>query len=142
MVERRRYKPLEEYGFIGNLETCALVGSDGSIDWYCYPHLESSSVFAALLDSDKGGAFSLRPSIPFESHQSYRQDTNVLLTTFRTSKGTLEVLDFMPLQGRDNGQRHENIELAASKKYLKDWHGGVSPHVPVSRLWSEMGAKK
>jgi GH15 family glucan-1,4-alpha-glucosidase len=59
------YKPLEGYGIIGNLETCPLVGRDGSIDWCCFPQLESSSVFAALLDDETGGRFAIQPTPEF-----------------------------------------------------------------------------
>ena len=99
------YKPLSEYGLIGNLETCALVGSDGSIDWCCLPHLNSSSVFAALLDVDRGGQFSIQPAGDFEAEQAYMERTNVLQTTFHTDSGVATVTDFMPLtEGAADGQ--------------------------------------
>jgi GH15 family glucan-1,4-alpha-glucosidase len=107
----QEYKPLEEYSIIGNLETCALVGSDGSVDWYCLPELDSPSVFAALLDHNRGGTFSVQPSTPFQSHQAYKRETNVLVTSFETNEGTAELTDFMPLQIRDGVRRHENIEM-------------------------------
>jgi GH15 family glucan-1,4-alpha-glucosidase len=106
-----QYKPLEEYGIIGNLETCALVGSDGSIDWYCLPELDSPSVFASLLDHHKGGSFSVKPSGPFRSRQKYKGETNILRTIFETNEGTAELTDFMPLQLREGARRHENIEI-------------------------------
>ena len=55
------YQPLENYGFIGDLHTVALVGIDGSIDYMCFPHFDSPTVFGALLDDDKGGRFGSRP---------------------------------------------------------------------------------
>ncbi|WP_226483354.1 glycoside hydrolase family 15 protein [Natrinema amylolyticum] len=91
------YKRLEEYGAIGDGNTVALVGRDGSIDWCPFPHVESPSVFAALLDSDRGGHFSVRPTQSFESVQRYRDRTNVLETTFRTASGDVTVTDFMPV---------------------------------------------
>jgi GH15 family glucan-1,4-alpha-glucosidase len=91
------YKPLEDYGVVGNLDTVALVGCDGSVDWCCLPHLESASVFAALLDAQVGGSFSIRPACDYEAEQSYRERTNVLETTFETASGSLTVTDFMPV---------------------------------------------
>jgi GH15 family glucan-1,4-alpha-glucosidase len=89
------YKDLEEYGIIGNLETCALVGRDGSIDWLCFPHLESPSVFAAILDARKGGEFRISPARPYESEQNYIENTNILQTVFRGDWGRLVLTDFM-----------------------------------------------
>jgi len=95
------YLDIGEYGIIGNLETIALVGNNGSIDWFCAPHLESTSVFARILDAAKGGHFSITPSEPFESHQEYLPKTNVLKTTFRTESGNFSVIDFMPIEPGD-----------------------------------------
>ena len=72
------YKRLEEYGLIGNLETCALIGRDGSLDWCCFPHLESPSPFAALLDINRGGHFHLRPRDQYHATQTYIENTNIL----------------------------------------------------------------
>ena len=93
------YKPLEAYGLIGNLETCALVARDGAIDWLPLPHLESPSVFAALLDPERGGHFTLKPRAPFETIQAYAEPTNVLCTRFRTPTGEARLVDFMPVRG-------------------------------------------
>ncbi|MFO0753629.1 MAG: glycoside hydrolase family 15 protein [Thermodesulfovibrionales bacterium] len=90
-----RFKKLEEYGIIGDLDTCALVGRDGSLDWCCFPHLESPSIFAAILDPGKGGLFSLHPSSSFHSEQRYLENTNVLQTLFRAPSGEVELTDFM-----------------------------------------------
>ncbi len=90
------YKPIGDYGIIGNGYSAALVSTDGSIDWCCLPRFDSPSVFAAILDDEKGGRFHIRPETPFQSHQAYITDTNVLQTTFRTDTGTVTVTDFMP----------------------------------------------
>jgi len=95
------YKPIDAYGLIGNLETSALVGRDGSIDWACFPHLQSPSVFAAILDRRNGGRFAIRPAATFESVQRYRPDTNVLETEFTTDDGTAVLTDFMPMLSDD-----------------------------------------
>ncbi|PIS05091.1 MAG: glycoside hydrolase family 15 protein [Candidatus Buchananbacteria bacterium CG10_big_fil_rev_8_21_14_0_10_42_9] len=102
------YKKLEQYGVIGNLETCALVGDDGSIDWLCFPHLESPSVFGALLDSQKGGNFVIQPVGQFSSTQEYIKNTNVLQTKFKTARGTIVLTDFMPpLKKRSHENKHQ-----------------------------------
>lgn len=93
-----RFTPIEDYGVIGNLGTCPLVGRDGSIDWCCFPHIESSSVFAGLLDDDGGGHFSIRPASEFASDQEYVTRTNVLRTRFETDSGRMVVTDFMPVE--------------------------------------------
>jgi GH15 family glucan-1,4-alpha-glucosidase len=93
------FTSLERYGLIGNLETCALVGSDGSVDWFPFPHIESPSMFAAVLDPDRGGRFRLDPTGSFDSVQQYVERTNVLETTFRTATGTATITDFMPPAG-------------------------------------------
>ncbi|PSQ46804.1 hypothetical protein BRD19_11290 [Halobacteriales archaeon SW_7_65_23] len=95
------YKPIEAYGLIGNLETCALVGQDGAIDWCCLPYLQSPSVFAAILDSEKGGTFRIQPTGSFDAVQRYQSNTNVLNTTFTTGAGTLRLTDFMPILSED-----------------------------------------
>src|SRR5579859_296451 len=93
-----RYKPVADYGLIGNLETVALVGTDGSIDFMCFPRFDSPSVFACLLDCDKGGRFQLAPVLSgAQSKQLYFPDTNILLTRVLAADGVAEVSDFMPI---------------------------------------------
>lgn len=92
-----RFKRLEDYGVIGNLETCALIGRDGSIDWLCLPHIDAPSLFAAILDPEKGGRFYIHPQGSYEPRQSYAGQTNVLVTTWTTPSGIAELTDFMPL---------------------------------------------
>jgi GH15 family glucan-1,4-alpha-glucosidase len=94
------YKPIEDYGVIGDLHTVALVGTDGSIDWCCLPHFDSPSVFGAILDDEKGGYFKVTAISPERSKQLYLPDTNVLLTRFYCPDGIAEVTDFMPIESR------------------------------------------
>jgi GH15 family glucan-1,4-alpha-glucosidase len=71
------YRPIENYGIIGDMHSVALVGMDGSIDWLCFPHFDSPSVFGAILDDEKGGRFRISPaSEDFKSKQLYWPDTN------------------------------------------------------------------
>ncbi len=92
------YKKITDYSIIGDLLTCALVGKDGSIDWYCLPHMDSPSVFAAILDKDNGGNFSIAPAGKFSSKQQYVKNTNVLQTHFKCRGGYVTVTDFMPVK--------------------------------------------
>ncbi len=92
------YKPIEDYGVIGNMHSAALVGTDGSIDWYCHPHFDSPSVFAAILDDHKGGHFKIAPILrDVTRKQYYWPDTNVLVTRFLSPDGVGQVVDYMPL---------------------------------------------
>ncbi len=92
------YQPIEDYGVVGNLRTTALVGKNGSIDWFCYPHFDSPSVFGAILDQHKGGYFRISPTIQETARkQVYWPDTNVLVTRFLSTEGVGEIIDFMPL---------------------------------------------
>ncbi|MBT7290359.1 MAG: glycoside hydrolase family 15 protein, partial [Chloroflexi bacterium] len=89
------YKPIGDYGLIGNMHSCALVGNDGSINWCCLPRFDSPSIFAAILDDNKGGRFSIKPRGKFTIDQAYIPDTNVLKTTFDNDSGSIELIDFM-----------------------------------------------
>src|SRR5262245_7292568 len=92
------YLPIESYGIIGNMRTVALVGINGSIDWYCYPHFDSPSIFGALLDDSKGGRFQISPIGDEVRHkQIYLPSTNILVTRFLLREGIAELEDFMPV---------------------------------------------
>lgn len=92
------YQPIENYGIIGDLRTIALVGMDGSIDFMCFPHFDSPTIFAALLDDTHGGRFKITPVVAgARLKQLYLPDTNVLLTRFLAEGGVGEITDFMPV---------------------------------------------
>jgi len=91
------YNRIDDYGIIGDLHTAVLVGSDGSIDWACLPHFDSPSIFAAILDSEKGGHFRVSAQDGGTSRSLYYPETNVLITRFAGSSGVAQVLDFMPV---------------------------------------------
>jgi len=89
------------HGVIGDLHTAALVGSDGSVDWWCMPRFDSPSVFAGLLDAGRGGRWRIAPAVPATAEQHYLPGTNVLVTSFRVQEGgVLEVVDLMPVGAR------------------------------------------
>jgi GH15 family glucan-1,4-alpha-glucosidase len=95
------YQPIENYGVIGNMRTVALVSVTGSIDWFCHPHFDSPSVFAALLDDRRGGRFLVTSTHEnVRCKQVYWPDTNVLVSRFLCSDGVGEIQDFMPVMDR------------------------------------------
>lgn len=92
------FQPIENYGIIGDLRTIALAGMDGSIDFLCLPMIDSPSIFAKLLDHDRGGHFQISPTAnDAQQKQIYLSDTNVLLTRFLSETGVAEISDFMPI---------------------------------------------
>ncbi|KAJ7708193.1 glycoside hydrolase family 15 protein [Mycena rosella] len=108
----RDYIPIADHGLIGNLHTAALVSTDGSIESYCIPHFDSPSVFARILDKNKGGHFSISPTVPFTTKQNYHPSSNVLQTKFMNEEGVVSVTDFLPRQA---------VLAPASKKPLLPW---------------------
>ncbi|KAI0067863.1 glycoside hydrolase family 15 protein [Artomyces pyxidatus] len=92
----RDYVAISDHALIGNLRTAALVSIDGSIESYCVPHFDSPSIFARILDKDKGGHFCITPVIPFSTKQNYLPSSNVLQTKFLNEEGVVSVTDFLP----------------------------------------------
>jgi GH15 family glucan-1,4-alpha-glucosidase len=92
------YLPISDYGVIGNMRTAALVGTNGSIDWYCSPNFDSPSIFGAILDDNKGGRFQIHPLAETVRYkQFYWPSTNILVTRFSLEDGIAEIEDFMPI---------------------------------------------
>ncbi|MDH3252936.1 MAG: DUF5911 domain-containing protein, partial [Ignavibacteria bacterium] len=93
------YQPIENYGMIGDMHTVALVSTHGSIDWFCFPNFDSPSVFAAMLDHQKGGHFIItQDGGSSTTKQFYWPETNVLITRFLSPDGVGEITDYMPVK--------------------------------------------
>ena len=89
---------IADHGLIGDLQSAALVATDGTIDWFCCPRFDSPSVFASILDDRRGGRFALAPvTPPRTTKQMYMPDTAILVTRFLSDAGIVEVIDFMPI---------------------------------------------
>src|SRR3954463_9880976 len=92
------YPAIADHGLIGDLQTSALVATDGTIDWFCCPRFDSPSVFASLLDHRQGRHFSIRPEgTGHTTKQLYLPGTAILITRFLSPEGVGEVVDFMPV---------------------------------------------
>ncbi|MGE9550708.1 glycoside hydrolase family 15 protein [Erwinia amylovora] len=98
-------RKIEDHGVIGDLRTCALIANDGTIDYFCWPNLDSPSVFTALLDGDEAGLFSLAPDWQgARQQQLYLPDTNMLQTRWLAKEGVAEITDYMPLCQQEDRQ--------------------------------------
>src|SRR2546423_3768172 len=94
------YPAVEDHGLIGDLQTAALVSTDATIDWFCCPRFDSPTVFASLLDRDRGGFFRIAPDHDdYVARQLYLPGSGILVTRFLTAEGVGEVADFMPVAG-------------------------------------------
>jgi GH15 family glucan-1,4-alpha-glucosidase len=87
-----------DYAIIGDCRTAALISRTGSLDWLCLPHFSGPSLFAALLDQERGGRFAIQPAHEFETSRRYLPGTPVLETTFRTGSGAAHLIDLMPIE--------------------------------------------
>jgi GH15 family glucan-1,4-alpha-glucosidase len=106
-VTRTVSKPIEDYGFIGNLLSCALVARDGSIDWLCLPRFDSDACFAALLGTEENGYWRIAPAgDDYRVSRCYREGTTILETTFENESGAVTLIDFMPL-----AQDEEHVDV-------------------------------
>jgi GH15 family glucan-1,4-alpha-glucosidase len=128
------YPPIADHGLIGDMRTAALVGADGTIDWYCTPRFDSPSVFAAILDHADGGHFVLGPNRWARSSQFYFPDTNVLITRFFTPDGVGEVQDFMPIS-LDPGviARHRLVRRVLCARGSMRFDAEVAPRFDYAR---------
>jgi GH15 family glucan-1,4-alpha-glucosidase len=139
-AQRARYLPIAEHGMIGDLHTVALVGTDGTIDWYCCPRFDSPSVFAAILDADRGGLFRIAPEREgWTSRQLYLPETNVLITRFLTPDGVGEVQDFMPPPATGQAaHRHRMVRRVLAVRGQMRFAVDVAPRFDYARARHEV----
>src|SRR3712207_1251832 len=125
---------IAEHGIIGDLQTAALVSTDGSVDWLCLPRFDSPSVFGALLDDERGGRFRIRPAgTEYTSKQMYLPDSAVLVTRFFTADGVGQVLDFMPQAGGTATERHRLVRVVQCVRGRMDFEAVLAPRFDYGR---------
>jgi GH15 family glucan-1,4-alpha-glucosidase len=129
------YLPIAEHGLIGDLHSAALVGTDGTIDWYCCPSFDAPSVFASILDAERGGHYRIGPEVEsWTSRQLYFPDTNVLITRFLSPDGVGEVVDFMPIATtREGVRRHRLIRRVLGVRGRMPFRVEVEPRFDYAR---------
>jgi len=119
-------KKIHSYGVVGDLRTMALIGPDGALDWFCYPFIDSPSVFGALLDENAGGRFLIQPEEPFDSSSAYIAGTNILVTRFRTSKGVMRLTDFMPVSfAQDEAEDQQGASRQSLYRFVEVERGSL-----------------
>jgi len=123
-----RYLPIADHGLIGDLRSAALVGTNGTIDWYCCERFDAPSVFASILDAERGGSFELAADVAARTKQFYFPDTNVLITRFFADDGVGEIQDFMPVvdDSREAG-RHRLIRRVVCVRGTLPFRARVAP---------------
>jgi len=107
-----------DYGIIGNCKSAALISKTGRIDWCSLPDFDASSVFAGLLDEEKGGHFAVKVDDSYTITQDYVKNTNILKTTFSSHEGVFELLDFMPRYEIESGGYHTPPDVVRYFKYI------------------------
>ena len=125
------YRPIADYAIIGCTRSAALISRAGSIDWLCWPRFDSPSVFARILDYQKGGYFSIRPSVAFQATRRYLPRTNVLETTFECATGTAKLLDLMPVM-REEEKKHRLTPFRQILRRIECTSGDVPMRVQYS----------
>ncbi len=128
------YPRIADHGLIGDLQTAALVTTDGSIDWFCCPRFDSPSVFAALLDQERGGCFRVRAIGPdLTSRQLYFPDTAILITRFMTEEGVGELVDFMPPAGKQPTANHRLVRMMRCVRGRITFEVDIAPRFDYGR---------
>jgi pentatricopeptide repeat protein len=128
------YPLIENHGLVGDLQSAALVTTDGSVDWFCVPRFDSPSVFGALLDRNKGGHCTIRPRHrSYATKQLYLPDTAILVTRFMTEAGAGEVIDFMPVTGTSVTDSHRLVRMIRCVRGRMTFEIEVDPRFDYGR---------
>jgi GH15 family glucan-1,4-alpha-glucosidase len=142
-----RYPKIGDHGLIGDLQTAALVTTDGCVDWFCVPRFDSPSVFASLLDADQGGFCRIAPDRDdYVTKQLYLPDTAILITRFMTPDGVGEVHDFMPIAGSAATDQHKLVRNIKVVRGTMKFRIQIKPRFNYGRTphkldYSEHGAR-
>ena len=127
------YTSISDYGFLSDCRSAALVSSDGAVDWLCWPRFDSPAVFAAILDAERGGSWSIRPVAGYEVQRRYLPHTNVLETTFHTATGTVRLTDWLHMGARQAlCRRLEGVSGLVEVELVCDPRPDFAVHGPVS----------
>ncbi len=128
------YVDISDHGLIGDLQTAALVGTDGTVDWFCCPRFDSPSVFASLLDAERGGFFRISPDgAGHVTRQLYLPGTAILVTRFMTEAGVGEVIDFMPVVEGPATDRHRLVRLVRVVRGTMRFVAEIQPRFDYAR---------
>ncbi len=129
------YPAIEDHGLIGDLQTAALVATDGTVDWMCLPRFDSPSVFASLLDRRGGGRFALAPvGSKHVTRQMYLPNTAILVTRFLSADGVAEVMDFMPVERPAvASERHRLVRMITGIRGTMTFEARIEPRFDYGR---------
>jgi GH15 family glucan-1,4-alpha-glucosidase len=134
-----RYPNISDHGVIGDLQTAALVSTDGNIDWFCTPRFDAPSVFASLLDADKGGHFHIWPTdCEYVTRQMYLPDSGILVTRFMSADGVGEVHDFMPVITGRATDRHRVVRQILVNRGTMHFEMDLQPRFDYARRSHEV----
>jgi GH15 family glucan-1,4-alpha-glucosidase len=129
-----RYPNISDHGLIGDLQTAALVSTDGTVDWFCSPRFDSPSVFASLLDADRGGYCRIAPDTDsYVTRQLYFPDTAMLITRYLTEEGVGEVTDLMPIAGQQPTDRHRLVRMIKTVRGTMRFVADIKPRFDYGR---------
>jgi GH15 family glucan-1,4-alpha-glucosidase len=133
------YPNISDHGLIGDLQTAALVDTRGTIDWFCLPRFDSPSVFASLLDADRGGFCRIAPDMAeYVTRQLYLPETAILVTRFMTEGGVGEVIDFMPVAEGPATDRHRLVRMVRVVRGSMRFVMEVQPRFDYGRAKHDM----
>jgi GH15 family glucan-1,4-alpha-glucosidase len=129
-----RYPNISDHGLIGDLQTAAMVTTEGTVDFFCCPRFDSPSIFASLLDAERGGYFSIKPTADsYVTRQLYLPNTAMLITRFMTADGVGEVLDFMPVIEGGPTDRHRLVRHLRVARGTMQFEMEIQPRFDYGR---------
>jgi GH15 family glucan-1,4-alpha-glucosidase len=130
-----KYPAIDDHGLVGDMQTAALIATNGTVDWMCVPRFDSPSVFASLLDCDEGGSFALAPArTRHVTKQMYLPNTAMLVTRYLSTRGAAEVVDFMPVESPQVAtEKHRLVRLVRGISGSVDFRASIRPRFDYAR---------